>query len=80
MAYQKQPQQPQFFTKKTCRFCEQRIDEVDYKDVKLLQKYTNSIGKIEQRKRNGNCPRHQRMMAIAIKRARIMALMPFINR
>ena len=80
MAYQKQPVQPQFFAKKTCRFCEQRIDQIDYKDVKLLQKYINSIGKIEQRKRNGNCPRHQRMMATAIKRARIMALLPFVNR
>lgn len=78
MAYQKQ--QPQFISKKTCRFCEQRIEEVDYKDVKLLQKYTNSIGKIDSRKRNGNCPRHQRVLATAIKRARIMALLPFVNR
>lgn len=78
MAYQKQ--QPQFISKKTCRFCEQRITEIDYKDVKLLQKYINSIGKIDSRKRSGNCPKHQRALATAIKRARIMALMPFVNR
>jgi len=78
MAYQKQ--QPQFISKKTCRFCEQRVRDVDYKDVKLLQKYINSIGKIDPRKRSGNCPKHQRTLATAIKRARIMALMPFVNR
>jgi small subunit ribosomal protein S18 len=78
MAYQKQ--QPQFVSKKTCRFCEQRIEDIDYKDVKLLQKYINSIAKIDPRKRNGNCPRHQRALSTAIKRARIMALMPFVNR
>ena len=78
MAYQKQ--QPQFISKKSCRFCEQRITEIDYKDVKLLQKYINSIGKIDSRKRSGNCPKHQRALATAIKRARIMALMPFVNR
>jgi small subunit ribosomal protein S18 len=77
MTYQKvQPQ----FSKKTCRFCEQRIDYIDYKDVKLLQKYVNSIAKIDQRKRTGNCPKHQRALAQAIKRARIMALMPFVIR
>ena len=79
MAYQRQPQ-PQIFIKKTCRFCEQRIDFIDYKDFKSLQKYVNSIGKIDPRKRNGNCPKHQRALALAIKKSRIMALMPFTNR
>lgn len=78
MAYQKQ--EPQFFGKKTCRFCEARVDSIDYKDVKSLQKYTSSIGKIDTRKRTGNCPKHQRALAVAIKRARIMALLPFVNR
>jgi small subunit ribosomal protein S18 len=68
------------FQKKNCRFCESRIDEIDYKDVKLLQKYTSSVGKIETRKRTGNCPAHQRKLSTAIKRARIMALLPFLNR
>jgi small subunit ribosomal protein S18 len=70
----------QFFTKKTCRFCEGRIEDIDYKDVKLLQKFLATSGKIESRKRSGNCPRHQRKVTNAIKRARIMALLPFINR
>lgn len=69
-----------FYNKKSCRFCENRIEEIDYKDVKLLQKFLTSIGKIEVRKRSGNCPRHQRKLSTAIKRARIMALLPFINR
>ncbi len=78
MAYKKQ--EPQFFSKKTCRFCEARIEEIDYKDVKSLQKFTSSIGKIDTRKRTGSCPRHQRALSTAIKRARIMALLPFVNR
>ena len=78
MAFKKQEQQ--FFSKKICRFCEARVDFIDYKDVKSLQKYTSSIGKIDTRKKNGNCPRHQRALATAIKRARIMALLPFVNR
>jgi small subunit ribosomal protein S18 len=68
------------FQKKNCRFCEARIEEIDYKDVKLLQKFLSSVGKIETRKRSGNCPKHQRKLSTSIKRARIMALLPFINR
>lgn len=78
MAYQKQEQST--FVKKTCRFCEARIDYIDYKDTKGLQKYTTSLGKIDTRKKSGNCPKHQRALAMAIKRARIMALLPFLNR
>lgn len=78
MAYQKQEQST--FVKKTCRFCEARIDYIDYKDTKGLQKYTTSLGKIDTRKKSGNCPKHQRALAMAIKRARIMALLPFVNR
>ncbi len=78
MAYQKQ--EPQFYGKKICRFCEARVDNIDYKDVKSLQKFTSSIAKIETRKRTGSCPKHQRALSTAIKRARIMALLPFVNR
>lgn len=66
--------------KKTCRFCADNKEEIDYKDVKTLQKYINSYGKIDARKRSGLCPKHQRKMAIAIKRSRVMALLPFVNR
>lgn len=66
--------------KKVCRFCVDNIDEVDYKDVKVLQKYINSYGKIDARKRSGLCAKHQRKLSIAIKRSRMMALLPFVNR
>jgi small subunit ribosomal protein S18 len=66
--------------KKSCRFCADSIEEIDYKDVKVLQKFLNSYGKIDSRKRSGLCARHQRKLAIAIKRSRIMALLPFVSR
>lgn len=65
--------------KKVCRFCVDSGSEIDYKDIKTIQKYINSYGKIDARKRTGLCPRHQRQLAIAIKRARIMALLPFVG-
>jgi small subunit ribosomal protein S18 len=69
-----------FYSKKVCRFCAEKIDEVDYKDVKLLQRYLNSYGKIETRKRTGTCLRHQRRVAVALKRSRHLALLPFVVR
>lgn len=66
--------------KKSCRFCADNIEDIDYKDVKTLQKFLNSYGKIDTRKRSGLCARHQRKLATAIKRSRIMALLPFVNR
>lgn len=67
-----------FYSKKVCRFCAEKIDEVDYKDVKLLQRYLNSYGKIETRKRTGTCMKHQRRVAVALKRARHLALLPYV--
>jgi small subunit ribosomal protein S18 len=69
-----------FYSKKVCRFCAEKIDEVDYKDVKLLQRYLNSYGKIETRKRTGTCLKHQRLVAVALKRSRHLALLPFVVR
>lgn len=69
-----------FYSKKVCRFCAEHIDVVDYKDVKLLQRYLNGYGKIESRKRSGNCMKHQRRVAVALKRARHIALLPFVVR
>jgi len=66
--------------KKVCKFCTENISEADYKDVKMLQRYTSSYGKIETRKRSGLCAKHQRKVATAIKRARMMVLLPFVNR
>lgn len=66
--------------KKRCYFCVNSLKEVDYKNVQILRKFISSYGKIAQRKRSGLCSKHQRKASQSIKRARIMALLPFINR
>ncbi len=63
-----------FYNKKICRFCAEHADSVDYKDVKLLQRFLSSYGKIESRKRTGSCLKHQRLLAVALKRARHLRL------
>lgn len=65
---------------KVCFFCQRQIEHVDYKDAQLLRRFTSAYGKITTRKRSGVCARHQRKLAEAIKRARIMALLPFTLR
>lgn len=67
-------------TAKKCYFCLQQIDQVDYKDARLLGKYVNPYSKIDARRRSGNCARHQRMISRAIRRSRVAALMPFVTR
>ena len=64
---------------KRCRFCADKITYIDYKDLPALQKLCTYQGKMVARKRSGNCSRHQRMTTTAIKRARFMALMPYIG-
>ncbi|HUO45429.1 MAG TPA: 30S ribosomal protein S18 [Acidimicrobiia bacterium] len=66
--------------KKVCYFCTERIDTVDWKDVGVLRKYMSDRAKIRSRRVNGNCPRHQRQVAVAIKRAREMALLSYTGR
>jgi len=65
--------------KSVCHFCEQNLTEVDYKDIHTLRKFINVYKKILPRRRTGTCSWHQRKLAVAIKRARIMALLPFIK-
>jgi len=60
-----------------CRFCRRQEDYVDYKDIDTLQKLLTNRGKIYSRKRSGNCAGCQRKVKKAIKRARLMALLPF---
>lgn len=60
-----------------CRFCREGVNEIDYKDLAVLQKMVSSQGKQFSRKRSGNCARHQRSSRRAIKRARFLALLPF---
>lgn len=64
--------------KRSCFFCTHAIHEIDYKDVHLLKRFISSYGKIAPRKRSGSCAAHQRDVSQAIKRARIMALLPFV--
>ena len=64
--------------RKVCTFCVDKIATVDYKDVGRLRKFMSERGKIVPRRVSGNCARHQRQMTTAIKRARIMALLPFV--
>lgn len=63
--------------KKVCSFCVDKIEVVDYKDADRLRKYITERGKIIPRRISGNCAKHQRQLTRAIKRARIMALLPF---
>ena len=62
-----------------CRFCRDKVREIDYKDVPTLSKLTTAQGKLFSRKRSGNCAKHQRSARRAIKRARYMALMPYVG-
>ncbi|MEM4260126.1 MAG: 30S ribosomal protein S18 [Candidatus Woesearchaeota archaeon] len=66
--------------KKACEFCRDKNKIIDYKNVKILQKYISLYGKIESRSRTGVCAKHQRQVANAIKRARQVALLPFTSR
>ncbi len=63
--------------KKVCSFCVDKVEQIDYKDVPKLRRYTTERGKILPRRISGNCAKHQRQMTLAIKRARNIALLPF---
>ncbi|MDO5100057.1 MAG: 30S ribosomal protein S18 [Eubacteriales bacterium] len=66
--------------KKVCVFCgkDKELNEVDYKDVNKLKRYVSERGKILPRRITGNCAKHQRALTVAIKRARHLALMPYV--
>ena len=66
-----------FYRKKVCRFCENKIEFADYKDMKLMHNFVTERGKIIPRRISGNCAPHQRKLTEAIKRARNIALLPF---
>ena len=61
-------------------FCKDRIEYVDYKDVMVLRKFVSERGKIRARRVTGNCAQHQRDVAVAVKNAREMALLPYSSR
>ena len=66
-----------FRRRKVCKFCADKIDYIDYKDVKLLGPFAPERGKILPRRMFGTCAAHQRTLTLAIKRARSIALLPF---
>ena len=64
--------------RKVCLFCVEKIDNVDYKDIAKLRKFTTENGKMVPRRMSGVCAKHQRALTTAIKRAREMALLPYV--
>lgn len=65
--------------RKVCAFCMDGIKEVDYKDLPRLRRHISERGKIEPRRKTGTCAKHQRSLTVAIKRARHVALLPFVG-
>lgn len=73
-------QKKQYFRrKKVCRFCVEKIDDINYKDVKMLAAFLSERGKIVPRRISGVCTPHQRRLSEAIKQARNIALLPFAS-
>jgi small subunit ribosomal protein S18 len=65
--------------RKSCYFCKEKVEEVDYKNYNQLRRYISEKGKIRSRRITGACRRHQVQVAIAVKRAREMALLPYVT-
>ena len=64
--------------RKSCLFCKDKVEEVDYKNLNQLRRYISEKGKIRNRRITGACRRHQRQVAVAVKRAREVALLPYV--
>lgn len=73
----KKKKKKRFLRRKICRFCADKVEYIDYKDIKRIRSLITERGKIIPRRISGNCAKHQRQLTIAIKRARNLALMPF---
>ena len=65
--------------KKVCAFCVDKVAEIDYKDIARLRKFVSERAKILPRRATGTCAAHQRKLTIAIKRARQVAILPYVN-
>lgn len=68
-----------FSRRKICVFCADKLTEIDYKDINRLKKFITEKGKILPRRQTGNCATHQRKLSVAVKRARYMALVPYVG-
>ncbi len=79
MDAQKQNQFKARKKKKVCQFCQDKIEHIDYKDVTRLRKCVSERAKILPRRITGTCAKHQRQLTVAIKRARHIAIMPYIS-
>jgi small subunit ribosomal protein S18 len=77
--YQSRPKGRPFFKKKVCRVCTGKM-RIDYKDMSALRKYISERGKILPRRITGTCAKHQRKISQAIKRARAIAILPYVAR
>lgn len=67
------------FVKKACRFCSEDVTHIDYKDLDRIGRYVTDRGKILPSRLTGTCAKHQRVLARAIKRARFVALLPYVS-
>ena len=65
--------------RRICNFCLEKVDHIDYKDADTLRRYITEHGRIRPRRQTGTCALHQRALAQAIKRARHLAMLPFVN-
>jgi small subunit ribosomal protein S18 len=65
--------------RKPCGFCVEKIAEISYREVNRLKKYVSERGKIVPRRISGNCAKHQRILTVAVKRARIIAFLPYVS-
>ena len=74
-----QQRRPMFRRRKVCKFCADKIDDINYKDVKLLSPFVPERGKILPRRISGTCAMHQRKLQTALKRARQIALIPYVT-
>ncbi len=70
----------QTYTKRQCIFCKKKIDVIDYKDASSLNRFLTPWAKLKSAHDTGNCSKHQRRLAEAIKRARFLALLPYVKR
>ena len=68
-----------FRRRRICSFCVDKVETVDYKDVDTLRRYVTEHGRIRPRRQTGACAKHQRSLATAVKRARHLALLPFVS-
>ncbi|MFQ5511279.1 MAG: 30S ribosomal protein S18 [Candidatus Krumholzibacteriia bacterium] len=79
MKRQKGKKDKQIRSRRPCKFCKDDINYVDYKDERRLRRFMTDRGKISPRRITGTCAKHQRILAMAIKRARVIALVPFVR-